>query len=164
MNSGLISKNLNKKNDLLKDLNKKIEKIYREFEIAYSQKDLLDLNIENNYQIEDKINEIKKFLSNFLRKNQLNNKSKAKKLGEYFSDFEENSNIIIEKYIKSKKENTSKLKFQNQQNLIKEYNNKIGIKKQKIQKTKSKIKSLNKINIILLTILIILIILYPKLK
>ncbi len=29
MNSGLISKNLNKKNDLLKDLNKKIEKIYR---------------------------------------------------------------------------------------------------------------------------------------
>jgi hypothetical protein len=94
----------------------------------------------------------------------LNNKSKAKKLGEYFSDFEENSNIIIEKYIKSKKENNSKLKFQNQQNLIKEYNNKIGIKKQKIQKTKSKIKSLNKINIILLTILITLIILYPKLK
>ncbi len=97
MNSGLISKNLNKKNDLLKDLNKKIEKIYREFEIPYSKKDLLDLNIENNYQIEDKINEIKKFLSNFLRKNQLNNKSKAKKLGEYFSDFEENSNIIIKK-------------------------------------------------------------------
>ena len=144
-------------NLLLKELNKKIEKIYRDFQIPYSKNDLLYLNM-HNLEIEDKINQIKTFLNNFLRKNQLYNKSKAQKLGEYFSDFEENTNKE-EKELNSLNKNNKEQEY-----LIKEYDNKIKNKIQEIENYNNRIKHINIINIILGIILIILIILYPKIK
>ena len=174
MRGDLISDNLTIENSeinkdyksLLKELNKKIEKIYRDFQIPYSKKDLLYLNM-NNLEIEDKINQIKNFLNNFLRKNKLQNKSKDKILGEFFSDFEENSNKLLQKYISNKRDkeiNSLKKNNKEKECLIKEYDSKIKNKIQEIQNYNNKIKNINKINIILGIILLILIIFYPKIK
>lgn len=174
MRGDLISDNFTKENRyikkdnnlLLKELNKKIEKIYRDFQIPYSKNDLLYLNM-HNLEIEDKINQIKTFLNNFLRKNQLYNKSKAQKLGEYFSDFEENTNKLLKNFFSNKEEkelNSLNNNNKEQEYLIKEYDNKIKNKIQEIENYNNRIKHINIINIILGIILIILIILYPKIK
>ena len=151
---------------LLKELNKKIEKVYRDFQIPYSNEDLLYLNM-STLEIEDKINQIKNFLNNFLRKNKLQNKSKAQKFGQYFSDFEENSNKLLNNYFSNKREkeiNSLKKNNKEKECLIKEYDSKIKNKIQEIQNYNNRIKNINIINIILGIILFILIILYPKIK